>query len=269
MRTLVVSDLHLGARLQHSVLTRPEPLSRLLDAVEQVQRLVLLGDTVELLEGRAQHAMGVAEPVLRALGRRLGPDREVLIVPGNHDAELVRGWIRMRGSDLAPETEVPPDATLALAHLIDCLGPAKVAVRYPGAWLSPTVWATHGHYLDRHLLRGSAAGYRARWRPCWTTSPSLRAPQPCRASRGGRSTAVCFTGASRRSPQPFSARRCIGPASPRSPASFTAWAWTASGRCSVTCTASARSPETTSRSGRGPVDGRMSSTAAPGCTSRS
>jgi len=158
VRTLVVSDLHLGARLQHSVLTRPEPLSRLLDAVEQVQRLVLLGDTVELLEGRAQHAMGVAEPVLRALGRRLGPDREVLIVPGNHDAELVRGWIRMRGSDLAPETEVPPDATLALAHLIDCLGPAKVAVRYPGAWLSPTVWATHGHYLDRHLLPERAFG---------------------------------------------------------------------------------------------------------------
>src|SRR5205807_44374 len=31
-------------------------------------------------------------------------------------------------------------------------------VFYPGVWLSPRVWATHGHYLDRHLLPESAFG---------------------------------------------------------------------------------------------------------------
>ncbi len=91
MRTLVISDLHLGGRLQHSVLTRPEPLERLLAAVDGIERLVLLGDIVELMQGRQKHAMEVAEPVLRALGQRLGRDRQVIVVPGNHDAPLVRG----------------------------------------------------------------------------------------------------------------------------------------------------------------------------------
>jgi hypothetical protein len=33
-----------------------------------------------------------------------------------------------------------------------------VRVRYPGVWLSERVWATHGHYLDRHLLPENAFG---------------------------------------------------------------------------------------------------------------
>jgi hypothetical protein len=158
VRTLVVSDLHLGARLQHSVLTRPEPLHRLLDALEPVQRLVLLGDTVDLIEGRAVHAMEEAEPVLRAIGRRLGPDREVVLIPGNHDSLLVRRWVRARGAQLAAQTEVPLAATPALSRVTSWLAPARVRVFYPGAWLTPAVWATHGHYLDRHLLPGRAFG---------------------------------------------------------------------------------------------------------------
>ena len=31
-------------------------------------------------------------------------------------------------------------------------------MRYPGLWLADGVWATHGHYLDRHLLPVSAYG---------------------------------------------------------------------------------------------------------------
>jgi len=54
--SLVVSDLHLGSRLRHDVLTHPEPLNRLLEALEGVERLVLLGDIVELLEERADRA---------------------------------------------------------------------------------------------------------------------------------------------------------------------------------------------------------------------
>ena len=72
MSTLVLSDLHLGSRLRHDVLTQPEPLRRLLEALEGIERLVLLGDVVELLEQRAERAMGVAEPILRLIGRTLG-----------------------------------------------------------------------------------------------------------------------------------------------------------------------------------------------------
>lgn len=158
MRTIVVSDLHLGGRLGHDVLTRPEPLRRLLEAVDGVERLVLLGDTVELMEGRARQAMALAEPVLRALGARLGAGREAIIVPGNHDAPLVRAWVRARREPLRAETSVELDATPALAHVASWLAPARVRVHYPGVWLSDRVWATHGHYLNRHLLPESTYG---------------------------------------------------------------------------------------------------------------
>jgi hypothetical protein len=156
--TLVVSDLHLGSRLRHDVLTQPEPLSRLLDALEGVERLVLLGDVVELLEERPQRAMGVAEPILRLIGQAVGVDREVVFVPGNHDRDLVASWILRAGVGLACDTRVPLDATPELARIASCLAPAQVRVHYPGVWLAPGVWATHGHYLDRHLLPEAAFG---------------------------------------------------------------------------------------------------------------
>jgi UDP-2,3-diacylglucosamine pyrophosphatase LpxH len=158
VRTLVVSDFHLGARLQRDVLRSPEVLETLLAALDDVERLVLLGDILELLEGRRRRAMAVAEPVLRALGRRLGADREVIVVPGNHDAALVRPWLRARVGSLGVDSEVPLDATPMLARVAAWLEPARVRVRYPGVWLSERVWATHGHYLDRHLLPESAYG---------------------------------------------------------------------------------------------------------------
>jgi UDP-2,3-diacylglucosamine pyrophosphatase LpxH len=158
VRTLVISDLHLGARVQHSVLTRPEPLERLLAAIDGVQRLVLLGDVVELLEGRASHTMAVAAPVLQAIGARLGGEREAILVPGNHDRRLVESWVRAQGAGLTPDASVPHDATPALARVTSWLAPARVRVHYPGVWLTDRVWAVHGHYLDRHLLPVSAFG---------------------------------------------------------------------------------------------------------------
>jgi UDP-2,3-diacylglucosamine pyrophosphatase LpxH len=158
VRTLVVSDLHLGARLRRDVLRRPEALDALLAAIDGVERLVLLGDVVELLEGRPRRAMEVAEPVLRAIGARLGAEREVILVPGNHDAELLRPWLRAHHASLTVDASVPLDATPMLGRIVGWLGPARVGVRYPGVWLSERVWATHGHYLDRHLLPESAYG---------------------------------------------------------------------------------------------------------------
>jgi predicted phosphodiesterase len=155
VRTLVISDLHLGSRIERDVLRRPEPLATLLAALEGVDRLVLLGDVVELLHGASP---APAAPVLRAIGTRLGRDREVLIVPGNHDAALVRPWLRRHGVPGAVDAAVPLDATPLLAEIASYLAPARVTVRYPGAWLSERIWATHGHYLDRHLLPESAYG---------------------------------------------------------------------------------------------------------------
>jgi Calcineurin-like phosphoesterase len=158
VRTLVISDLHLGGRLQHGVLTWPEPRRRLLEALGEIDRLVLLGDSIELLEGRPNQAMAVAQPVLEAIGARLGAEREVIIVPGNHDRQLVSAWIHAQGPGLRTDAAVPLNATPALQQVASWLSPAGVRVHYPGVWLSDRVWATHGHYLDRHLLPASAFG---------------------------------------------------------------------------------------------------------------
>jgi hypothetical protein len=158
VRTLVISDLHLGARLGRDVLRRPEALAALLAALEDVDRLVLLGDTVELLAERGGGSPALARPVLRAIGARLGRDGEIVLVPGNHDAALIRPWLRRHGVPRDVGAEVPLDATPLLADVTGWLGPGRVRVHYPGVWLSRRVWATHGHYLDRHLLPDSAFG---------------------------------------------------------------------------------------------------------------
>jgi UDP-2,3-diacylglucosamine pyrophosphatase LpxH len=160
VRTLVISDLHLGARLGRDVLRREEPLEVLLAALEDVDRLVLLGDVVELLVlARPPRELELAKPVLRAIGARMGADREVVIVPGNHDAALVRAWLREHGVPTAVDAAIPLHATRLLADVAAALAPARVRVHYPGVWLSGRVWATHGHYLDRHLLPESAFGF--------------------------------------------------------------------------------------------------------------
>ena len=116
---------------------------------------MLLGDA---LEGVNRRALGAAEPVLREIGRSMGPDGAIVFVPGNHDRALIRRWIRTRGRALRAADVVPGDASPGLERLTSWLGPAEVSVRYPGVWLSDCVWATHGHYLDRHLLPESAFG---------------------------------------------------------------------------------------------------------------
>jgi len=155
VRTLVVSDLHLGSRMRRDVLRQPEPLGALVAALDGIDRLVLMGDVVELLEGRARRAMAEAEPVLRELGATLGRGREVVIVPGNHDHLLVRPWLRERldtGRPIGVTARLAARSSGRLEALASWLKPARVSVRYPGFTVAPGVFATHGHYLDRHLM---------------------------------------------------------------------------------------------------------------------
>jgi calcineurin-like phosphoesterase family protein len=155
MRTLVVSDLHLGTRSGADVLRRPVGLQALVGALDGVDRLVLLGDVLELRQSPLRDAMAAAQPVMRALGAALGAGAEVVIVAGNHDHRLIGPWLDARGRDTPPaplELEQRPgtDASPALAQLAAWLAPATVDVAYPGLWLRDDVYATHGHYLDRH-----------------------------------------------------------------------------------------------------------------------
>jgi predicted phosphodiesterase len=129
--------------------------SRLLERVAGVDRLVLLGDLIELRQGPPREALRAAEPVLDGLGDAVGAAGEAVIVPGNHDHDLIEPWLtrasRLREPDpLGLSSEVDWRAGETLATIARRLGPASVRVLYPGVWLRDDVYATHGHYCDRH-----------------------------------------------------------------------------------------------------------------------
>jgi hypothetical protein len=161
VRTLVVSDLHLGQGGGISVLTRPRPLARLLDAIDRHDRLVLLGDTVEMHESHPAQSFPIAEPVLRAVAEHLGEDKQVVMVPGNHDHLLVRDWARAAGPGLERENVVAPQASEWLAEVVSWFEATRIEVHYPGVWLDEGVWATHGHYLNHYLRPVSSYGLRS------------------------------------------------------------------------------------------------------------
>jgi hypothetical protein len=150
-RTLVVSDLHIGASDGLSVVERPAALAALLGAIDGCERLVLLGDLIELKDSDPWRSMDVARPILQAIGARAGADRQIVYLPGNHDRALIGRWIAAQGAALRTETPVPPDAGRTLATVLEWLAPARVEVRYPGVWLSELIWAHHGHYLNYYL----------------------------------------------------------------------------------------------------------------------
>jgi len=161
VRTLVISDLHLGSRLQRDVLRRPAALEVLLAQIKRIDRLVLLGDVVEMLEGRPRAAFDDARPVLQAIGAAVGRDREIVVVPGNHDHRLVRRWVRdqaVRDRPLELTARVPASSSPALSALVRALKPAPVRVHYPGYWLADGVFAHHGHYVDRELMTARPTG---------------------------------------------------------------------------------------------------------------
>jgi UDP-2,3-diacylglucosamine pyrophosphatase LpxH len=164
VRTLVISDIHLGQGGGVSVLTRPRPLAKLLEALDQHDRLVLLGDTVELQESRPEQAFPVAEPVIRAIAEHLGEDKQVLVVPGNHDHALVRRWARELGPELQRDNVVPVDASPWLERFVSWFDATRVEVHYPGVWLGERIWATHGHYLNHYLRPVSSYGLYPRKR---------------------------------------------------------------------------------------------------------
>ncbi len=161
-RTLVISDLHLGAYAAHCVLERPPVLEAFLSELAGAQRLILLGDLLELREGRPRaEVLEIARPILRRIGGAVGADAEIILIPGNHDRTLVRPWIDACGSDLPLEGTVPPDSSPLLAEVVGLLGSggAQVDVRYPGFRLSDRVWLHHGHYLDRSLSPEGPYGF--------------------------------------------------------------------------------------------------------------
>jgi Calcineurin-like phosphoesterase len=156
LRTLIVSDLHLGSAAGVDVLRRPELRALLLRELHDVQRLVLLGDVLELRHGPRREALAAARPLFEELGRALA-GREIVVLAGNHDHALIEPWLERRSELAAAEPLgveqlfAAEDASPMLAQLAQWAAPARLTAAYPGLWIRSDVYATHGHYLDCHL----------------------------------------------------------------------------------------------------------------------
>src|SRR6476469_3715536 len=152
MRTAIVSDLHLGVASDEDVARDPDVRRALLEEIAGADRLVLLGDVVELRNLPVGPSLARARPFFEELGEAIGA-AEVILVPGNHDHRLAEPLLDALSIDGAPlGLEHRRAADTGPAALIDgWLGTARLQVAYPGVWLRDDVYATHGHYLDAHL----------------------------------------------------------------------------------------------------------------------
>jgi predicted phosphodiesterase len=121
--TAVLSDLHLGAA-PVSVRDQLASVVGALAGLGGVERLVLLGDVLEVRGSGRQAASQLGRELCQRLAE-VGIERPV-IVWGNHDHPFAR---------------TPPQGW-----------PGNPQLHYPGIWLRPDAYATHGHYLDCHLL---------------------------------------------------------------------------------------------------------------------
>lgn len=154
MLTAIVSDLHLGTTSEADVARRPEAYGRLAAALGGADRVVLLGDLLELRERPAAEALALARPCLEAIGEATS-GKQVLIVAGNHDHQLVAPALdraRLDGHGRLTAAQTFDPSASELASRVTALMPrAEVQLAYPGVWLRDDVYAIHGHYLDAHL----------------------------------------------------------------------------------------------------------------------
>jgi predicted phosphodiesterase len=152
MRTVVVSDFHLGSSFGGDLLRQPRFREILLGELAGADQVVLLGDVIEFRERPLADALEIARPFFDELADAIG-DARVVLVPGNHDHQLVTPWLegrRLEASPLGLEQVSKPSSGPA-ASLAGRMGRAEVVLAYPGLWIRRDVYATHGHYLDCHI----------------------------------------------------------------------------------------------------------------------
>lgn len=179
MRTAVVSDLHLGSATGEDVARDASIRRVLLDEIAGADRLVLLGDVLELRDLPLAKVLAAVQPFFEELGEAMA-GRRVVLVPGNHDhrlAEPLLEALALGGASLGLEHRALP-AGEPSTRIATWLGEAELSVAYPGLWLRDDVYATHGHYMDCHMSLprleciAAASIMRAGGRPPVTATPA-------------------------------------------------------------------------------------------------
>jgi hypothetical protein len=171
MRTALLSDLHLGAVGGADMGRRADAQERLAEAIAPADRIVLLGDLLEMRERPVAELLDVTASFFDRLAEAAAGKR-VTLVAGNHDHALAEPWLtreRLTGRPLASENEWPVEGGErdgVAGWIASRLSRSEVTISYPGLRMRPDVYATHGHYLDLHLtvprLESIAASAMAR-----------------------------------------------------------------------------------------------------------
>ncbi len=155
--TLLISDLHLGGRLNTDILRARAPRERLKERLAEADRVILLGDILEFRHSPQRDSLRRGLPVLGELGHAIRPGTDLVLVPGNHDWSLIEGWNARRAGQaqaapLGLQQELTAhEASDAAAAIEQAMG-HRLELAYPGYWVDDEIYATHGHYLDVHAL---------------------------------------------------------------------------------------------------------------------
>jgi predicted phosphodiesterase len=152
VRTAIVSDLHLGSGVGEDLLRDAGVRRLLLEEIAAADRLVLLGDVLELRELPLANVLEATRPFFEELGEAMA-GRPVVLVPGNHDhrlAEPLLEEVALAARPLGLEQRAPAAADPAV-RIAAWLGDAELDIAYPGLWLRDDVYAIHGHYMDCHM----------------------------------------------------------------------------------------------------------------------
>ncbi len=153
MCTAIVSDLHLGGSGGGDLLRDAAIRRTLMDEIDSADRVILLGDVLELRELPLADVLEIVRPFFEDLGETMA-GREVLFVPGNHDhrlAEPLLEGLALSGTPTLGLEHRQRPASEATVRIDEWLGSAELCIAYPGVWLRDDVYATHGHYMDCHL----------------------------------------------------------------------------------------------------------------------
>lgn len=137
------------------MLRRPEIRARLLETARTADRVVLLGDILELREQPLGAVLAAAYPFFEELGEAIA-GAPVTVVPGNHDHQLAAPLIEARrlraaSKPLGLEETAKAGGSGPLAAIARRMPRSEVTLAYPGTWIRDDVYALHGHYLDCHI----------------------------------------------------------------------------------------------------------------------
>lgn len=159
MRSLVISDTHLGAWTGDDLLAYPWARETLRPQLEQADEVVLLGDFVDLLFATTEHAFERADGFVELLAQTLASKRLVWLA-GNHDHHILvrrlEALIELRVATGQPDEELAAqwqERFYFEAFLRRRLPRTEIAFAYPSCRVGE-VMLSHGHYLDGEV-RGS------------------------------------------------------------------------------------------------------------------